>query len=105
MVSVLVNDHHRTDSGSSSHLLVVRTECRSDMYDTCSSLINRYIVTCDYAESVSVDRFEPWNELMVSDAGEFRTLESTIKHLERNEFVARFVIFQCQSGSLRAEPL
>ena len=105
MVSILVNDHHRTDSGSRSHLLVVRTERRGNMYDTCSPLISRYIVTCDYAESVSVDRFEPWNELMVSDAGEFRTLESTIKHLERNELVARFVIFQCQSGSLRAEPL
>ena len=93
-IAVLVQHHHRRDAGSCSHFLIVSSESRSDMYDTCSSLIYRDIVSRNHSEGVAFERFEPRNQLMISDAHQFRSLECSVENLERNKFVARFVILE-----------
>ena len=47
----------------------------------------------EYAfEGSAFARVEPRYKLLISDSCKLRTLESPVKHLERNEFVARLVI-------------
>ena len=103
-IAVLVQHHHRRNTGSGGDLLVVGTECRGNVYDTCRAFVRGNIVSRNYPERIAFQRFEPWNQLMVSDAHEVRALECTVKDFERNEFVTRLVVFELELGSLRTEP-
>ena len=82
------------------------------MYDT-RTVFRSYIVARDYPESLlrsflpaSVfryfHRFHPRNQLFVFHSYQVSTLILTY-HLERNQFVARLVVFQCQFFRLLVE--
>jgi len=100
-VAVAVNHLKARHARKSCDLGVVCTEGRSDMHDTCT-VFSRHVVSRDHLES-ALARIEPRDELLVTDACEFRSLESAVEHLERNELVARLVVLKFQFGSLRAE--
>ena len=70
------------------------------MNDT-RTVFNRHIVTCDNTES-AFSRIHPGDQLLVVHTGQFRTFPLAY-NLKRNQFIARLVIGQCQTGSLRIE--
>ena len=56
-LTLLINKVERWDVGILSHLGIIGTECRSDVYDTCT-VIGSNIVAEDYAESLAVHLYE-----------------------------------------------
>ena len=100
-VTVAVNHLKSGNTGKTSHLGVIRTECRSDMNDTCT-VLSSHIVARNHLKR-TLARIEPRDELLVADACKVRTLEHTVKHLERNELVARLVILERNLSCLRIE--
>ena len=110
--TLLVDHVESRDTSSLGYEGVVRTECRSDVYDTCT-VFSSYIITRDHTECLSrcispvtlfvhAHRLHPWEELFVFHAYEVSTLVLAY-YLERNEFVARLVVFECEFSSLRVE--
>ena len=70
--------------------------------DDTGTVLNRHIVTRDYAEC-ALTRIEPRDELMVGDAHKFGSLELAFKHPVRHKFVSRLVICKRDLLRLRVE--
>ena len=100
-IAVTVDHLKAGNTGKTSHLRVIRTECRSDMNDT-GTILCSHIITRNHSEG-ALARIEPRDELLIADAHQIRTLESAVKHLVRHELVARFVILEGNVCSLRIE--
>ena len=98
-ITVAVNHLKTRYACKACNLGVIRTECRSDMNDTCTVLCS-HIVTRNHLES-TLARIEPRNELLIADACKLASLKRTFKHLERHELVARLVILKSDIRSLR----
>ena len=110
--ALLVDHEQSRDTSSFRYKGVVRTESWSDVYDTCT-VFGSYIITRDYAECLSrcivplaffvyIHRLHPRKELFVFHAHEVSTLVLAY-YLERNELVARLVVFECEFSGLRVE--
>ena len=99
-VPIFVDHHQRRYAACFCHTVVIRTESRSDMYDT-RTIFHRHIVAGDYPES-TFSRIDPRDQLLVMHAGQFRSFPFA-DHFERHQFIARFIIGQSQIGGFRIE--
>ena len=103
-LAFLVNHEQRRNTCRTSHVRIVRTKCRCNVYDTrtvfCSDIITRDNTEC-FSRSFfpgtvfcSFHRFHPWDKLLVFHTNQVSTLVLAY-HLERNQFITRLVVFQC----------
>ena len=110
-LTFLVNHKQRRNSCCTSHIGVVGTECRSDMYDTCT-VFCCYIITRNYTESLSrclnpsisssLNRLNPWDKLFVFHTYKVSTFVLAY-HLERDKLVARLIVFKSYIFSFLVE--
>ena len=70
--------------------------------DDTGTVLNRYIVTRDYAEC-TLARIEPWDELMIRNAHKLGSLELAFENPVRHEFVSRLVVCERYFLRLRVE--
>ena len=73
-VAIPVDRHYARDAEIGGDLLVVRSEGRGDVHDA-GTVLGGHIVSGDDAESITLDRREPADQLTVSDTDEVGTLE------------------------------
>ena len=78
-VAVAIDRHYAHYAGGRGNALVIRTERGRDMH-YAGAVLGGDIVSGDDLEGLSV-RFEPGNQLLIADAGEFRALERAGKNL------------------------
>ena len=110
--SLFVDDKEWRNACSTSHVRIVSTKCRSNMYDT-GTVFCRYIITRDHTECfffsvypipffIHIHRFHPWEELFVLHTNQVGTLVFA-NNFERNQFVAFLIIFQGETFCLLVE--
>jgi len=100
LIAILIGKHQWWNTVYFSNLIIVSTECRSDMYDS-GTIFCRYKVTCNNTER-AFTRVYPWDKLFIIHAYKFGTFpfgNDTV----RNQLVALLVIRESQTGSLRVE--
>ena len=71
------------------------------MNDT-GTVFCRHIITRNYPES-ALTRIEPRDKLLITDTCQVRTLQHSVKNLERYKFVACLIVFKRDICCLRIE--
>ena len=69
-IAVSVQHHHRGNACCGCDFLVVSTECRGNVDNTCRAFVRGDVVAGDYPERVAFKRLEPRNQLVISYACE-----------------------------------
>ena len=90
-IAIFILQHQRWNTSRFSYPVVISTESRRDVDNTCT-ILGRYIVSCDYPES-ALARINPRRQLLIMHIGQLGTFPFA-NDTERNQFIAGLIVRQ-----------